>query len=172
MRSIDERAIRDIVPQWSKVQLKDTQSIALLSPGPDEISLVEEVLPGREITKLSVGDWSLDDVLCRRFDLVWAANIFMASPDPMRWFRNVWRTCRHFVLLDHILAWRAGERECALDDGDVMRFCYPPDHVARVDWAFDLHQIDDQILNMHVFDQPQPVHPGKSFILLSRGDVP
>lgn len=70
-----------------------------------------------------IGDWNLNDIKWNPHDLAIACNVFMASPDPQKWFDNLHSSgIKNLLLQDNIRAKRESNRELGFDSGDVMRY--------------------------------------------------
>ncbi len=93
--------------------------------------------------------WDLNRPGRRRFDLLVASNVFMYSPDPARWFRNVFASCRYFLMLD-LVRRRRGEASEFAADGDRMRYAVG-DARPRVDSFFSLQDLGDRLLAYRTF---------------------
>jgi hypothetical protein len=115
--------------------------------------------------------WDLNRPSRRRFDVLVAANVFMYSPDPARWFRNVLASCRWFLLVDPVRRRRSEVDEFGTD-GDGMRFAVGSER-PRIDGFFDLGSFGDRLLawrtyygGANPFDDA-PLH----VVALIRGDL-
>lgn len=115
--------------------------------------------------------WDLNRPSRQRFDLLVACNVFMYSPDPALWFRNVLASCRYFLLLDLIRRQRDSHDEFG-SDGDRMRYAVG-DERPRVARHFDLTSLGDRVVGYRTFfgganaqdNTPQHV------VALIRGDL-
>lgn len=93
--------------------------------------------------------WNLNEPMPwpRRFDLLVACNVFMFSPDPERWFRHVFATCKYFLMIDPIRRRRSHESE--LTD-DVVRYGIG-DERPRIEQSFDLSSLGDRLLGYRTY---------------------
>lgn len=178
---IDHKIAKKYFPEWAReIELKmgrDVKRVALLSPDAEQHTLHEQIFPHAQIRVFGIGNWDLNSGPSNElFDVVSAASVFMASPDPEKWLDHVSRCCSYFWLQDHILRFRDGanNRECGIETGDVMRFSYG-EHRARISWAYDLGKLGDRVEKFVAYDPgdaPKPDKPNKSFIAQITGYVP
>lgn len=115
--------------------------------------------------------WDLNKPSRKRFDVLLAANVFMYSPDPDRWFRNVLASCNYFIMLDLIRRRRDENSEFG-SDKDCMRYGVREER-PRTDEFFDLHTLGDRLLSYKTFfggsnpTDEAPVH----VLALIKGDL-
>jgi hypothetical protein len=113
--------------------------------------------------------WDLNEPGNLRFDLLVAANVFMYSPAPARWFQHVLASCKYFLLQDVVRRQR-GSGEFG-GDGDQMRYAVG-DARPRVENSFDLASLGDRLLGFLTYHgganevDADPLH----VIALFRGD--
>jgi hypothetical protein len=115
--------------------------------------------------------WNLNLPDSRRFDLLVAANVFMYSPDPARWFRNVLASCKYFLLLDVVRRRRSENNEFGTD-GDRMRYAVG-DAPTRTATQFDLGVLGDRLLGYRTYYGGANAHDDKPLHVLAllRGDL-
>jgi hypothetical protein len=102
-----------------------------------------------DATRLFRRHWDLDEPSDRRFDLLVAANVFMHSPDPPRWFRHVLAACGYFLMIDAVRRKRSEESEFG-PAGDCVRYAVG-DARPRVAQHFDLERLGDRLLGHHTY---------------------
>jgi hypothetical protein len=122
-------------------------------------------------THLSRRRWDLNDPSDRRFDVLVAVNVFMHSPNPARWFRNVLASCRWFVLLAPVRRRRSETSEYG-PDADRVRYAIGSERT-RTDESFDLTSLGDRLLAWKTF-RGSPTEYDKEpvqVVALLRGDL-
>jgi hypothetical protein len=170
MRSNDLKHFNQFWPKWAKELKGQINSVALLSPAGEEINLAKKLFPN--VSVLMEEHWDLYGTIDKKFDLVIASNVFMASKDPDLWFDNVLAVGRYAFIQDNVLGWRTAKSELATGTGDFMRYSYLPDHPARIDTAYDLHKQDHRIKEIVFYNCP----PGpenresKAFVMFMKSD--
>ena len=172
MRDGDVGELRSFLPGVREI-VGPVRTVAVLSPAGGELDLVSELLcPADPPAGLPISAWNVRDPCPGSYDLILAANVFMAVPDPGPAIGNALRACRCFVLLDHCVSFRGGGgREIGVPaDGDptpdCMRFTMPPEMSALLDGAYDLNVHRDRLLLFRTF---KPVANGVSFLGAWRG---
>jgi hypothetical protein len=146
--------------------LSDLPRVGVLSPIPEG---ERKIFP--KATALPRWRWNLNKPARRRFDLLVAANVFMYSPDPARWFRHVLASCRYFLLLDLVRRRRSEGVEFG-PDGDCMRYAVGGAR-PRTESQFDLNSLDNRLLGYRTYyggansHDANPLH----FLALLRGDL-
>ncbi len=148
------------------VPLRDLGRIGVLSPAR---GAERRIFPGA--AALPRWRWDLDRPGRRAFDLLVAANVFLCSDDPARWFRHVLACCRYLLLLDVVRRRRSPDSELG-PDGDRTRFSIGGAR-PRVERSFDLDSLGERLLahrtyagGANEFDDA-PLH----FLALIRGDL-
>jgi hypothetical protein len=145
--------------------------LGLLSPNADgELALFPH---GKPIYRRSLRhrSWDLDRPGRRRYDVLLAANVFMYSADPQRWFDNVLARCQWFVLQDIVRRRRSPDGELG-PDGDRMRYAAGGER-PRTDEFFDLRALGDRLLACSTYVagpsefDAEPLH----VLALIRGDL-
>lgn len=172
MRPIDAEKLPDVWRAFRE-SAKDCRRIALLSSNDFEVSQVKLLFPGATVLNLSRESWDLNEPAPEQYDLVVACNVFMYSPNPELWFRNVLSSCKHFWLLDNIRALRMQDSELG-DDGDSARFYFTSGEQPRIREAFCLDRYMDRVLGFFEYVFPmerRPGDPNAAFILHLRGDL-
>lgn len=132
--------------EW-KEKLGKCEKIAIHSPSELDFVMLLTMFPQSEISIYTIDSWNLND-RCRdgkRYDLLFCANTFMASPDVDLWFENISEVADKIVIQDLILAWRNGNSELSPETGDIRRFCFLPEYKARVNDAYDLRRLGDRL---------------------------
>lgn len=174
MRSEDIAAMRLMFGDW-KSKTSGVCNIAILSPSHQEIQLLKELFPEARVTELQQEDWDLNDPGKCDFDLILACNVFMCASQPRVWFENILNRCKYFWIQDNIRAWRTEDRELggrSGRDNDVMRFSMPPDHMARIEEAYDLTELSHCTEEFYAYPVPGRVDKGKdaeAFLMFLRG---
>jgi peptidoglycan/xylan/chitin deacetylase (PgdA/CDA1 family) len=143
--------------------------------GFDRIGVLSPTVEGPlfpRATKLSRRRWDLNEAGSRRYDLLVAANVFMYSPAPDRWFRHVLSACKYFLMLDIVRRRRGSNSEFG-GDGDQMRYALGEAR-PRVSKYFDLASLgDNRLLGYRIYpggpnaQDDDPLH----VIALFRGDL-
>lgn len=115
--------------------------------------------------------WDLNKPGKKRFDLLVACNVFMMSSDPEKWFRNVFASCRYFLLQDVVYRKRDALQELGRD-GDTMRYKIGND-VPRAERQFDLNAMSDRLLgHFSYFGGANEVSDDAvHFVAIFRGDL-
>lgn len=115
----------------------------LIRPG-ETVGILSPVRGGEyqvfdRFTALPKWRWNLDRPGRRRYDWLIASNVFMYSPEPVRWLRNVLACCRYFALIDLVQRQRSREAELGAD-GDRTRYRID-DVEPRLPGYFDLRPL-------------------------------
>lgn len=136
---------------------EDKSLFARLKPliGPaDRLAILSPLKQGEyevfeRFTPLSRWRWNLNRPGRRRFDWIIASNVFMYSPEPARWLRNVLACCRYFVMIDLVRRQRSRDRELGTD-GDRVRYRVD-DTEPRLEGYFDLRHAGVTPLNAFAY---------------------
>lgn len=175
MRPEDIVALDNNFPRW-KSKTDNISEIGVLSGGQVEYDILQKLFPDAWITEIAQKDWNLFEDGDKDYDLIVACNVFMYSTDPEKWFLNVLKRCKYFWIQDLIRSWRTDLSECACGpggDNDVMRFTKPPEHLARVDHAYDLNKLSDKIVDFVTYPtRGRPDKDALSFLMFLKGEVP
>ena len=160
----------------TKQDFAELYKIANQLPPVDRLGVFSPIRDGErklfpKAIRLPQRKWDLNEPSKKRFDVLIAANVFMYSPDPAKWFRNVLASCRYFILLDLVRRRRGASGEFG-SDGDSSRFAVGA-NIPRTDSYFDLADLGDRVLATKSFfgganeADGSPLH----FIAIIRGDL-
>lgn len=169
MRGEDIDAMALKWPEWVGYAGRVT-SVCSIDPSGDEQHLIDRFWPDAEHNYIQRSGWDLGNPSDRTWDIVVVSNVFMASTDPELWFRNVLASCRFLFIQDGIRGKR-GERQGELgDDGDEMRYSYPPEAQASLPTAYDMRKLGDRVVGFHHYPLD---HKGAAvhFVACIRGDL-
>lgn len=170
MKSADLDQFRLYYPRWLNT-MASVKTVVSCSPSPDEEAVLKTIIPPQAFTTLTRDKWDISSGPAPiKSDLIILSNVFMYSPDPQRWFDNVFASARFVWIQDQILACRDDPNELA-QDGDSMRYEMPPDHLARIPGAYDLHRLDDRKIDFVTYSAGGGNYPTLSFLLFLRGDL-
>lgn len=133
-----------------------------------------------QASALSRRRWDLNEPTHERFDLLVAANVFMYSGNPARWFANVLDACACFLLIDPVRRQRSHDSEFG-QDGDCLRFAVGEER-PRVAPFYDLAALGDRVIGSKTYPgganafDPAPAHlialiGGKATIADSNADA-
>lgn len=174
MTTEDFEQLRALAPR-----LQTLQPIGLLSPIPRRSRRPlsrSNALSEFRLFPTAVGvtrrQWDLDEPTGLAFNLLVAANVFMYSSSPARWFRNAFAACSYLLVLDLVRRQRSASSELGLD-GDSMRYAVGDDE-PRVASRFRLESLGDRLLGYLTYPgganefDPDPLH----LVALVRGDLP
>lgn len=177
MRPEDLEQYRQHFPHWAALT-HDVRSICLLSgDGPQE-QVLREVLPAAHVGNVTRDLWDLNESLNRAsgFDLIVGMNVFMYSPDPDLWFRNVFAGCRYLWLQDPVCGKRGpvelGNHDTG--DGDSARYGYDTLLRPRIEaGAYDLSKYQERLVRMCAYriNAGDHVPYGLSMMAFLRGDL-
>jgi hypothetical protein len=174
LRPEDITNLEEHLPRW-KANIDIVSNIGVLSGGKIETDLLQKLFPDAWITEISQQEWDLFEEGKSEYDIIVACNVFMYSRDPGTWFKHVLQKCKQFWIQDLIRSWRTDEKECADGpggDSDVMRFCLPPEHLARVEHAYDLRQLSERTVDFVAYKtRGRPDKDALSFLMNLRGDL-
>jgi hypothetical protein len=173
----DYRMYEEVLPEWAE-KIKTTDSVAVLSPNPQQLALLQRLFPEANVQAVprhqgsrDLGAWDLNYPSIKCWDLVVAQNVWHYSPRPLLWFRNAFAACRDLWVQDLIDRWR-GEPDGLGPDGDTMRYCLLPGYRSSHPVSFDLCWVG----NGHLLDFRQyhgggtPERPAKHFLAWLKGD--
>lgn len=120
----------------------DAQSILLLSPNQRQYAQFRRRFPGAEILCADRLSWDLSRKQKWWFDLIFAGNVFMYSPNPPVWFENI-LTCGRRLLVQDVINRRRSTVPPYLGlDHDSMRFQFRQRGVvSEFPHAFDLENV-------------------------------
>lgn len=160
----------------TKQDFAELYKIADRLPDVDRLGVFSPIKDGErklfpKATWLPRRKWDLNRPSKKRFDVLIASNVFMYSPDPARWFRNVMASCKYLLILDPIRRKRTAESELG-SDGDQVRFSVG-DEQPRIDHIFDLQALGDRLLAYKTFyggsspNDEDPMH----VVALIKGDL-
>lgn len=133
MKDSDALAVTRVLEEWMKKcpeAAAAIKTVKIKSPhGNSETDAVRVAFGDRITFKFSdITTWNLNDGPMKMFigeiDMVVSCNIFMASPDPLKWLIHCGKTAPYLVLQDMVRAWRAGNDECGVDTGDITRYTF------------------------------------------------
>lgn len=135
---------------WSEWNLElKPKTILLLSPSNEERELANKIFVDAKIFELGIGQFNLDTfTTIQQFvncDVVIACNCFMRSTNVIVWLDNIHTISSNIWVQDLIRAWRNSDSELSPETGDIMRFCKPPEHLARIKNAFDLNTLGERL---------------------------
>lgn len=120
----------------------DARSILLLSPNRRQYALFRRRFPGAEILCADRYSWDLSRKQKWWFDLIFAGNVMMYSPDPSVWFENVLACGHRFVVQDVTNRRRSKVPPYLGSDHDAMRFQFRQREViSEFPHAFDLENV-------------------------------
>lgn len=172
MRPEDLEQYRIHFPYWAQL-VGDIRDICLLSgDGPQEQALWD-VFPSARVSNVHRNTWDLNNPGQWDYDLIVGMNVFMYSPDPDLWFRNVFARCRYLWIQDPVCAKR-GEVECGdgpNGDGDSTRFSAGSVLQARAN-GYDLFKHQERLLRLVAYrlNVPAEVPYGLNMMAFLRGD--
>ena len=149
-----------------KSDMKYPKRIGLLSPYYKQYSFFKELFPDSKITVMDINSWNLNSQKTFKFDLISASLVFMYSPDPGKWFANVFSSCNTFWIHDLINRSRSDSSVLG-PDGDLMRFSLSPDYISDFDNAYDLSEHRERIINFVKFE----IRSSEHFLASIRGDL-
>tara|TARA_Y100001970_G_C14232171_1_gene859341 strand:+ start:2169 stop:2783 length:615 start_codon:yes stop_codon:yes gene_type:complete len=149
-----------------KSEMKYPKLIGLLSPYYNQYSLFKELFSDSKITVLDINSWNLNSQKKFKFDLISASLVFMYSPNPEKWFSNVFSSCNTFWIHDLINRSRS-DSDILGPDGDLMRFSLSPDYISDFDNAYDLNEHRERIINFVKFE----IRSSEHFLASIRGDL-
>lgn len=134
MKQRDLEAISSIVDKNRTVLGDNIKSICILSPTKQETDLLRALFPQAEIAESNKTLWNVEDNKSEtKYDLTIAANVFMGVKQVSIAIENIMASTKHFILQDLIRSWRNGDRELAVEDGDITRFSFlQANHHARI----------------------------------------
>ncbi len=175
MRELDIEMMNLHFPKWKKKIKQEIKTIGILSTSGHENNIIKNIFPDAWITDLNQNAWDLFKPGKEEFDLILACNVFMYSSDPDVWFKHIFEKCKYFWMEDLIRSWRMLSKECANGfggDDDMMRFCMPPDHLARVEHAYDLRKLSKRTLNFEAYNVPTQIEKDAvSFLVNLKGEL-
>lgn len=161
--------------EWASLAT-DVRSVALLSGNGEQESIMRGVFPAASVRNVTRAEWDLSLPGSHSYDLIAAMNVWMYSPDPDLWFRNVLARCRHLWIQDLTCGQRSGRGEVADGpdgDGDCMRYSVSPLLRARYEHAYDLAAHQERLVRLVAYRLDVPAHLpyGLSFMAYLRGDL-
>lgn len=113
--------------------------ILLLSPNREQYCLFRKTFPRAKIYVSNRHSWDLAQSKDWYFDIIFAGNVMHYARDPARWWKNVLRCCRRFVVQDLIDRRRSILPPFLGADGDRIRYELPSHGVrSTFSSAFDL----------------------------------
>src|SRR3990167_5550836 len=147
MRPEDLEQYRQHFPHWTKLlwEMIGAESerqfgIGLLSGDTAQYNVLSDCF-GQEVACVDVTrrDWDLNEPGRVNFDLIVGMNVFMYSPDPDLWFRNVFARCRFLWIQDPVCGKRGPVElgDGPTGDGDAMRYGFDPLLKTRLPNGYD-----------------------------------
>ena len=95
----DIEILNNFIDNYSS-KFKSVKYICLISPSYEQYLVFRKFFPNSKIICSSIKSWNLNKSITSRFDLIYAANVFMYSNDPILWFNNVFKSCKNFIIQD------------------------------------------------------------------------
>ena len=120
----------------------DARCILLLSPNRRQYALLRRRFPSAKILCADKHSWDLSRKEKWWFDLIFAGNVMMYSPNPFVWFDNI-LACGHRFLVQDVIDRRRSKFPPYLgSDHDAMRFQFRERGViSEFPHAFDLENV-------------------------------
>ncbi len=149
MRPEDLEQYKLQFPSWAQL-VTNNRDICLLSGDGAQEQILWECFPEGRITNLGRQQWDLNQPGPRNFDLIVGMNVFMYSPDPDLWLKNVFARCRYLWLQDPVCGKR-GEVELGdgpTGDGDAMRYGFDPLLKTRLPHGYDLSKHQERLIRL------------------------
>lgn len=169
MRDEDAINIKEVINEL-KNSHPNIKKIGEFSGQDNRYGLTRHAYPEAQYVDIPEKSWNLLEPGKADYDLLLAANTWMYSTNPSLWFTNALARCKLLIIQDLIRAKR-GPEELG-DDGDSMRYCMLPQHVARYPGAFDLNVFKDRMVSFRTYDGPSG--SGKDcykFVIVLKGDL-
>jgi hypothetical protein len=155
--------------------------VLLLSPVKEDIVFVRGLVPDGDFYASDRFIWDINnrfESLGPMFDVVIASNVFHYSPDPEKWFGNVFGATRYLVIQDLVERKRSGKNPFLGTDGDCVRYSYVEKGViSNFPNSFDLGRLGDAILWFHDYAgvrndfHPVPESAPRHFVLVAEGPL-
>ena len=164
-REIVSLTSQEAFSKW-KHEIEYPKLIGLLSPFYEQYNIFKSLFPESKIIVFDINSWNLDHQKNFSFDLISASSVFMYSPNPEKWFSNVFSCCKYFWIHDLINRQRS-EFSALGPDGDKVRFSFSPKHISDFEGAFDLRIFEERILDFIEFK----VNASSHFLANLRGNL-
>jgi hypothetical protein len=174
MRAEDLEQYRIHFPHWAKLT-EGVQDICLLSGDNAQRDVLCDAFPDARVNNVHVDTWDLNQPGRWDYDLIAGMNVFMYSPDPDLWFKNVFAQCRYLWLQDPVCG-RRGAVELGdgpTGDGDAMRYGFDPLLRTRLPNGYDLSKHQERLIRLCAYrlDVPTDLPYGLSHMAFLRGDL-
>lgn len=155
--------------------------VLLLSPVKEDVVFVKGVVPNGHFYASERFIWDINDRFPGpgpMFDIIIVSNVFHYSPDPEKWFVNVFGATRYLVIQDLVDRKRSGIGPFLGPDGDRVRYSYPDKGVVSTfPDSFDLGRLGEAVMWYHAYaggrntfhpaSDPAPRH----FVLIAKGPL-
>ena len=161
---------------------KYIHNVVMLNPSDADIGIFNTVFKHKNRNTKNINDWNLNNRNDEKYDLLLINHTMMYSNDPVKWFSNVFNSCKFVIITDLINRKRGGVPEDISDQfntttdlGDCMRYNFSHlNKLSKNKTNYDLSVYKNRIADIEFYNtnytQEDKINFPETFICTFKGD--